>query len=59
MDENANIGSAAQELSNDIREMAAGADQINVTVSRVQTISEENKGNIDTLAQEAALFKVE
>jgi methyl-accepting chemotaxis protein len=59
MNENANIGTAAQELSKDIREMAVGADQINLTVSRVQTISEENKGTIDTLAQEVSLFKVE
>jgi methyl-accepting chemotaxis protein len=58
-DENENIGSAARELSNDIGEMADGADQINITVNRVQTISEENKGNIDTLAQEVSLFKVE
>jgi methyl-accepting chemotaxis protein len=58
-DKNENIGRATRELSNDIGEMADGADQINITVNRVQMISEENKGNIDTLVQEVSLFKVE
>jgi methyl-accepting chemotaxis protein len=59
IDETENVGNAAQELSNGIHEVATGADQINVTVNRVQTISQENKENIDTLAQEVSLFKVE
>jgi methyl-accepting chemotaxis protein len=39
--------------------MASGADQINVAVNRVNTISGENKGSIDILVKEIAKFKVE
>jgi methyl-accepting chemotaxis protein len=50
---------ATQEISNGMNEMATGAEQINVAVSRVNTISGENKGNIDILVQEVSKFKVE
>jgi methyl-accepting chemotaxis protein len=39
--------------------MAAGADQINIAVNRVNTISGENKENIDILVREVSKFKVE
>jgi methyl-accepting chemotaxis protein len=39
--------------------MATGADQINVAVSRVNTISGDNKANIDILVREVSRFKVE
>jgi methyl-accepting chemotaxis protein len=57
--ETENIGSATQELSNGIHEVASGAEQINITMNRAQSISQENKKNIDTLVQEISLFKVE
>jgi methyl-accepting chemotaxis protein len=39
--------------------MATGADQINVAVTRVNTISGENKEDIDVLVREVSKFKVE
>jgi methyl-accepting chemotaxis protein len=39
--------------------MASGADQINVSVNRVNTISGENKESIDVLVTEVLKFKVE
>ena len=40
-------------------EMAAGADQINTAVDRVNTISIDNREHIGFLAGEVARFKVE
>ncbi|MDR1353326.1 MAG: methyl-accepting chemotaxis protein [Treponema sp.] len=57
--ESKNLELATQEISNGMNEMAAGADQINVAVNRVNTISGENKENIDVLAREVSKFKVE
>jgi methyl-accepting chemotaxis protein len=42
-----------------MNEMATGAEQINVAVTRVNDISGQNKENIDVLVQEVAKFKVE
>jgi methyl-accepting chemotaxis protein len=42
-----------------MNEMATGADQINVAVNRVTTISSGNKESIDILVKEVAKFKVE
>jgi methyl-accepting chemotaxis protein len=42
-----------------MNEMATGADQINVAVSRVNEISGQNKENIDVLVKEVSRFKVE
>ena len=42
-----------------MNEMAAGADQINVAVNRVNEISGQNKDNIDVLVKEVSRFKVE
>jgi methyl-accepting chemotaxis protein len=39
--------------------MVAGADQINVAVNRVNTISGENRESIDILVKEVSKFKVE
>jgi methyl-accepting chemotaxis protein len=39
--------------------MATGADQINVAVSQVNTISGNNKENIDILVKEVSKFKVD
>jgi methyl-accepting chemotaxis protein len=47
-----------EEITADINEMAAGADQINTAVIRVNEINNRNKKNIDLLVREAAMFKV-
>jgi methyl-accepting chemotaxis protein len=39
--------------------MSTGADEINVAINRVNTISGENKRNIDVLVKEVSKFKVE
>ncbi|MDR1127719.1 MAG: methyl-accepting chemotaxis protein [Treponema sp.] len=57
--ESKNLELATQEISNGMNEMATGADQINVAVNRVNTISGENKENIDVLAREVSKFKVD
>jgi methyl-accepting chemotaxis protein len=48
-----------EEISNGMNEMAAGADEINVAVTRVNAISGENKENIEVLVREVSKFKVE
>jgi methyl-accepting chemotaxis protein len=57
--EGKNLEMATQEITNGMNEMAAGANQINVAVNEVNTISGENKQNIDVLVQEVSKFKVE
>ncbi|MDR2393400.1 MAG: methyl-accepting chemotaxis protein [Treponema sp.] len=47
-----------QEISNGMNEIAAGATEINETVNRVNTISGENKENIEVLVQEVSKFKI-
>jgi methyl-accepting chemotaxis protein len=50
---------ATQEITNGMNEMASGADQINAAVNDTNTISEQNKDNIDTLVKEVSKFKVD
>ncbi|MDR1058666.1 MAG: methyl-accepting chemotaxis protein [Treponema sp.] len=57
--ESKNLEMVTQEITNGMNEMATGADQINVAVTRVNTISGANKQNIDTLVEEVSRFKVE
>ncbi|MDR1950172.1 MAG: methyl-accepting chemotaxis protein [Spirochaetaceae bacterium] len=57
--ESKNLELVTQEITNGMNEMATGADQINVAVNRVNTISGENKENIDILVREVSKFKVE
>jgi methyl-accepting chemotaxis protein len=57
--ESKNLELATQEITNGMNEMATGADQINVAVSQVNTISGQNKENIDVLVSEVSKFKVE
>jgi methyl-accepting chemotaxis protein len=54
-----NLELVTQEITNGMNEMATGADQINVAVNRVNTISEQNKDNIEVLVREVSKFKVE
>ncbi|MDR3342640.1 MAG: methyl-accepting chemotaxis protein [Treponema sp.] len=57
--ESKNLEQVTQEISSGMNEMATGADQINIAVNRVYTISGDNKENIDILVREVAKFKVE
>jgi methyl-accepting chemotaxis protein len=57
--ESKNLEVVTQEITNGMNEMATGADQINVAVNRVNTISGENKNNIEILVKEVSKFKVE
>ncbi|MDR3334805.1 MAG: methyl-accepting chemotaxis protein [Treponema sp.] len=57
--ESKNLEMVTQEISNGISEMATGAEQINIAVNRVNTISGDNRDNIDILVKEIARFKVE
>jgi methyl-accepting chemotaxis protein len=54
-----NLELVTQEISNGMNEMSTGAEQINVAINRVNTISEDNKTNIDVLVKEVSKFKVE
>jgi methyl-accepting chemotaxis protein len=47
-----------QEITGGMNEMAAGAEQINTAVTRVNAISGKTKENIDILAREVSRFKV-
>jgi methyl-accepting chemotaxis protein len=57
--ESKNLELVTQEITNGMNEMATGADQINVAVNRVNTITGDNKENIDVLVREVSRFKVE
>ena len=59
IEESKNLEMVTHEISNGMNEMAAGADEINVAVSRVNSISGQNKENIDVLVKEVSRFKVE
>ncbi|MDR2072530.1 MAG: methyl-accepting chemotaxis protein [Spirochaetaceae bacterium] len=58
IEESRNLELATQEISNEMNEMATGAEQINAAVSRVHTISGENRGNIEILVREVSRFKI-
>ena len=47
------------EIRNRIQEMTSGADQINITVHRVNDISMNNKQQIEVLTHEVSRFRVE
>ncbi|MDR2758889.1 MAG: methyl-accepting chemotaxis protein [Spirochaetaceae bacterium] len=57
--EGKNLEMVTQEITNGMNEMATGADQINVAVTRVNDVSENNKESIDVLVREVSRFKVE
>jgi methyl-accepting chemotaxis protein len=57
--ESKNLELVTQEISNGMGEMASGADQMNAAVSRVHTITGENKESIEVLVREVSKFKVE
>jgi methyl-accepting chemotaxis protein len=57
--EGKNLEIATQEITNGMNEMSTGADQINIAVNQVNTISSQNKHNIEILVKEVSRFKVE
>jgi methyl-accepting chemotaxis protein len=59
MKESKRLEHITEEISQGMQEMAAGADQINTAVARVNDISIENKRQIEALMGEVSHFKVE
>jgi methyl-accepting chemotaxis protein len=57
--ESKNPEKVTQEITGGMNEMAAGTDQINIAITRVNDISLQNRENIDRLVREVSLFKVE
>jgi methyl-accepting chemotaxis protein len=57
--ESKNLEMVTEEITNGMNEMATGADQINIAVSQVNTISGQNKESIEFLVKEVSKFKVE
>ncbi|MDR0670237.1 MAG: methyl-accepting chemotaxis protein [Treponema sp.] len=57
--EGKNLELATLEITNGMNEMASGAQQINVAVTRVNEISGSNKDSIDILGKEVGRFKVD
>jgi methyl-accepting chemotaxis protein len=59
IEESRNLELVTQEISDGMNEMASGAEEINVAINRVNSISGENKENIDVLVKEVSKFKIE
>ncbi|MDR1179434.1 MAG: methyl-accepting chemotaxis protein [Spirochaetales bacterium] len=57
--EGKNLELVTQEIASGMNEMASASEQINVTVTRINGISGQNKENIDILIREVSKFKVE
>jgi methyl-accepting chemotaxis protein len=59
IEESKNLEMVTAEISGGMNEMAAGTDQINLAVDRVNTLSGENKENVEVLVREVSKFKIE
>jgi methyl-accepting chemotaxis protein len=57
--ESNNLEKATQEITGGINEMALGADQINISVHRVNELCSKNREHIGLLVREVSLFKIE
>jgi methyl-accepting chemotaxis protein len=57
--ESKNLEQVTQEITQGMNEMATGAEQITGAVNRVNSLSGENKDNIEVLVKEVSKFKVE
>ena len=57
--EGKSLAEATEEITSDINEIASGTDYINSTVTRVHSISNNNKEHISALYKEVEQFKVE
>jgi methyl-accepting chemotaxis protein len=58
IDASKTLEAITEELSNGMKEMDIGADQINIAVNRVNEISVGNKNDIDSLITEVNKFKI-
>jgi methyl-accepting chemotaxis protein len=58
INEGKNLEMATVEISNGMNEMAAGADQINIAVVGVNTLSSDNRDDINILVKEVSRFNV-
>jgi methyl-accepting chemotaxis protein len=56
--ESKNLERVTQEITAGMNEMASGAEQINVAVNQVNTLSGKNREGIDALVKEVSRFKV-
>jgi methyl-accepting chemotaxis protein len=56
--ESQNLERVTQEITSGMNEMASGADQINIAVTRVNELSSKNRERIDSLMREVSRFKV-
>jgi len=59
INESLNLERATHEITGGMNEMTSGADQINSAINQVNDLCHENHINIDLLAQEVSLFKVD
>jgi methyl-accepting chemotaxis protein len=57
--ESKNLEAVTRRLSDGMNEMSIGAEQKNVAIGHVNTISSENRESINGLVQEVERFKVE
>ncbi|MDR1252616.1 MAG: methyl-accepting chemotaxis protein [Treponema sp.] len=57
--EGKNLEMVTSEITNGMNEMAIGAEQINVAVTRVNELSDQNQDNINILVEEVSRFKVD
>jgi len=57
--ESKNLEKVTQEITGGMNEMAAGAEQINIAVNRVNDLSLKNREYIDVLMKEVSRFKVD
>jgi methyl-accepting chemotaxis protein len=57
--ESKNLEMVTQEITNGMNEMGSGAEQINTAVNQVNTLSGENRENIDVLVKEVSKFIIE
>jgi methyl-accepting chemotaxis protein len=57
--ESQNLELVTVEITGGMNEMASCADQINVAVTRVNTVSAQNKESIELLVPEVSKFKVD
>jgi len=56
--ESTNLESNTQEITMGMNEMSSGANEVNVAVDHIKTISAKNRQNIAILVQELSRFKV-
>ncbi|MDR0568494.1 MAG: methyl-accepting chemotaxis protein [Spirochaetaceae bacterium] len=59
LEESKSLEAITQQITSGMHEMAGGAEEINTAVSRVSSITDENKQHIDMLVSEVSKFKVD